>query len=62
MLGAFLVGHSRDSERVFYGMLGEISYGIFLSKWVWINRIQVRSRECLVSPSLQAKMRPNRLE
>ena len=34
MARAFRVGHGRDSERVFYGMLGEISFGRIISRWV----------------------------
>jgi hypothetical protein len=38
MAGAFLVGHSRDSEGWFCGILGQISFGRSLSKMVEANK------------------------
>jgi hypothetical protein len=44
MAGAFLVGHERDFERGFYGMLEEISFSKSLSGRLWgeqLDRVEV---------------------
>ena len=59
---AFLVGHGRDSEGWFCGILGEISFGRVLWRWVWIIRILVRLLVYPVLPSPLAKELPNLLK